>query len=46
MTKNRGVSPAPDPSGYYVVRCVVCGHKIGVTDDVNDTQDVCERCDD
>ena len=22
------------------------GHKIGITDDVNDTQDVCERCDD
>ena len=35
---------APDPSGYYVVRCYTCGHKMGVTDDQEDTTDLCERC--
>jgi hypothetical protein len=29
----------------YVVRCWSCGHKIGHTDDPNDTSDICERCD-
>lgn len=35
---------APDPSGYYVVRCYECGHMMGQTDDPNDTKDMCERC--
>lgn len=37
---------AEDPSGYYVIRCVVCKHKMGHTDDPDETQDVCERCED
>lgn len=37
---------APDPSGFYVVRCYVCHHKMGETDDPNDTRDICERCED
>jgi uncharacterized Zn finger protein len=45
VTKNPGVKSAPDPSGYYVVRCYECGHVMGQTDDPNDTQDICERCD-
>lgn len=28
----------------YTVRCMVCGHRMGTTDDKNETVDVCERC--
>lgn len=28
----------------YVVRCYVCGHRIGTTDDPDEITDVCEHC--
>lgn len=28
----------------YVVRCYVCHHKMGTTDDSRETMDVCDRC--
>lgn len=33
-----------ETSGEWVIRCHVCGHKMGTTTDPKEATDVCDRC--